>query len=90
MPPQRPMRAPLPAGRGPLSRVSPSLAFLVVVAVFATGVLVRGAVGAGLLFLLAAGVATLLAGTWRVLSAGQRAGRALVLALLVGIAFSVL
>ncbi|MCG8916981.1 hypothetical protein L6E12_14405 [Actinokineospora sp. PR83] len=70
--------------------MSPSLAFLVVVAVFATGVLVRGEVGAGLLFLLAAGVAALLAGTWRVLSAGQRAGRALVLALLVGIAFSVL
>jgi hypothetical protein len=90
VPPQRPMRAPLLAGRGPLSKVSPLLAFLVVVAVFATGVLVRGGIGAGLLFLLAAGVAALLVGTWRVLSAGQRAGRAVVLAVLVVIAFSVL
>ncbi|OLR95509.1 hypothetical protein BJP25_06605 [Actinokineospora bangkokensis] len=77
-------------GSGPLSRVHPALAFLVVAAVFAAGVLVRGPVGAGLLLVLAAGVALLLVGTWRALPPAHRAGRVLVLALLVVVAVSVL
>lgn len=84
------MRARLLPGDGPLAKVSPLLAFLVVVAVFVVGVVVKGPVGALLLGLLAVGVAVLLAATWRVLPQGQRLLRVLVLAVLVVIAVSVL
>ena len=90
MRPRRSLRTPLLAGSGPLSRVNPAAAFLVVAVVFAVGVIVRGPLGAGLLLLLAAGVAVLLVGTWRALAPAHRVGRVLVLALLVVIALSVL
>jgi hypothetical protein len=84
------LRAPLLTGHGPLAKVSPLLAFIVVIGLFAVGIGVRGVIGAAILGVLAAGVAVLLAATWRVLKPGQRAGRALVLAVLVAVAISVL
>jgi hypothetical protein len=87
---KRPMKARLLPGDGPLARVSPLLAFLVVAAVFVIGVVVRGVTGALLLGLLAAGVAVLLAATWQVLSPAQRFGRVLVLGVVAAIAISVL
>jgi hypothetical protein len=87
---RRPTRTPMIAGHGPLAKVPPIAAFAVVLALFVTGVLVRGAVGAALLGLLALGVAVLLAGTWRVLTPPARAGRLVVLAALIAIAVVVL
>jgi hypothetical protein len=84
------MKAPLLSGNGPLARVTPLVAFLVVAAVFAVGVIVGGGTGALLLGALAVGVAVLLAATWRVLSPGQRVGRVLIMAILVAVAISVL
>lgn len=86
----RSMKARLLPGDGPLARVAPIAAFLVVAAVFVIGVVVRGATGALLLGVLAAGVAVLLSATWGVLSPSQRLGRVLVLGILVAIAISVL
>ncbi len=73
-------------GEGPLSRVPPVVAFAVVVAVFAAGVIVGGVLGAVLLGLLAAGVAVLLGTTWPRLTTPERLGRALVLVVLVAVA----
>lgn len=87
---KRSMKARLLPGDGPLARVAPIVAFLVVAAVFVIGVLVRGMTGALLLGALAAGVAVLLSATWGVLSPSQRTGRVLVLGVLVAIAISVL
>jgi len=87
---RRPSRVPLLAGDGPLAKVPPVVAFLVVIALFATAVLVRGPVGAALLGLLAAGVGVLLANTWAVLSPSARVGRLVVLAVLVAVAVSLL
>ena len=84
------MKAPLLSGSGPLARVPPLVAFLVVAAVFALGVVIGGGTGAALLGLLAVGVAVLLATTWPVLEPGQRVGRLLVLVVLVAVALSVL
>jgi hypothetical protein len=84
------MRAPLLSGKGPLARVTPLVAFLVVAAVFALGIVIGGGTGAALLGLLAAGVAVLLAATWQALESGQRVGRVLVLLVLVAVAISVL
>lgn len=83
------MRRPLLPGSGPLARVSPVLAFLVVAAVFAVAVVAGGLVGALLLALLAAGVAVLLATTWARLSPPERLARTLVLAVLVAVAVGV-
>ena len=90
MPGKPNMRSRLLPGDGPLAKATPLMAFLVVIAVFVTGVLVRGSTGALLLGLLAAGVAVLLAATWQVLSPAQRFGRVLVLGVLAAIAISVL
>jgi hypothetical protein len=86
---RRSLKAKLILGEGPLSRVPPLAVFLVVTAVFVVGVVVRGVPGALLLGLLAAGVAVMLAATWRALAPGQRLGRLLVLGLLIIIAVSV-
>ncbi len=86
----RSTKAQLLPGRGPLAGVPPLVAFLVVIALFTAGVLIKGLVGALLLFALAAAVGVLLAATWGVLAPGQRAGRVLVLGVLVAIAVSVL
>lgn len=86
---KRSVKAQLIAGDGPLSRVRPLAAFVVVAAVFVVGVLVGGVPGALLLGLLAAGMAVLLAATWEALAPGQRAGRVLILLVLVAVAVSV-
>jgi hypothetical protein len=87
---RRSLRAPLLSGNGPLARVPPLAVFLVVAAVFALGVIVGGGTGALLLGLLAAGVAVLIAATWRVLEPSQRVGRLFIFAVLVAVAISVL
>ncbi|TCP54916.1 hypothetical protein EV191_102125 [Tamaricihabitans halophyticus] len=84
----RPTRAPLLAGNGPLSKVPAPLVFLVVLAVFITGVLVSGMVGALLLGALAAGLLVLLSATWRVLGTADRLVRLLVVGILAGIAIA--
>nr|WP_035304184.1 DUF6703 family protein [Actinokineospora inagensis] len=86
----RATRTPLLAGSGPLAKVPAGLVFLLVIALFTTGVLVGGPLGALLLGVLAAGVAVLLAATWRVLAPVQRVGRVVILVLLVAIALKVL
>jgi predicted neutral ceramidase superfamily lipid hydrolase len=77
------MRRPLLPGTGPLAGVSPVLVFLVVVVVFAAGVLLGGFVGALLLAVLTVGVAVLLATTWGRLSPPERVARSLILVVLV-------
>ncbi|GAA3459152.1 hypothetical protein ACFFSW_08785 [Saccharothrix longispora] len=77
-------------GAGPLARVPAPAAFLLVLVLFGLGVWLRGAVGAALLGVLAAGVAVLLAVTWPLLAPSGRVLRVLVLAVLVLIAVSVL
>lgn len=84
------MKERLLPGRGPLAGVPPLVAFLVVIALFTAGVVIKGVLGAALLLALAAGVAVLLAATWGVLAPGQRVGRMLVLGVLVAVAVSVL
>lgn len=80
------MRTQLIAGDGPLARVRPIAAFVVVIAIFLTGVLVSGLAGAILLGLLAAGVGVLLATTWSALRPNERLLRVLVLAIVVVVA----
>lgn len=87
---KRSMKAPLLSGNGPLARVPAVAVFLVVAVVFAVGVVVRGVPGALLLGLLTVGVGMLLATTWQPLTPGQRAGRLLVLAVLIAVGISVL
>lgn len=85
--PERPTRnAQLVPGNGPLAKVPPAAAFIVVVVVFAVGVLVGGPTGAVVLGVLVLALAGLLASTWGVLHPSQRAGRVAVLLILVGIA----
>jgi hypothetical protein len=81
-------RAPLLSGDGPLAKVTPLVAFVGVLAVFAVGVLVGGVVGALLLGLLAAGIVVMLAVTWQLLTVQERFVRIVALALLIGIAAS--
>jgi energy-coupling factor transporter transmembrane protein EcfT len=78
------------AGNGPLARVPPVAAFVVVIAVFVVAIVVRGGLGAALLGLLALAVGVLLAATWRVLPAPARFGRVAVFAILVAVAVSML
>ncbi|ANZ42469.1 hypothetical protein BBK82_03845 [Lentzea guizhouensis] len=62
------------------------VAFLVVLGLFVTGVLVGGTTGAVLLGVLIIGAVALLATTWRVLSPAQRTLRVVVLLVLAFIA----
>jgi hypothetical protein len=80
------MRAQLLPGQGPLARVRPLAVFVVVIGLFAAGVLVSGVVGALLLGVLAVGVGVLLATTWRLLAPTERVARLVVLAILVAVA----
>jgi len=77
-------------GRGPLARVPPLAAFVVVAAWFSAGVLIGGAAGAAVLVALAALVAALLALTWPRLAPAQRVLRVVVLFVLLAIAMSLL
>jgi hypothetical protein len=84
------MQTPLLAGNGPLARVRPILVFIVVIGVFAAGMLIGGVLGAALLGVLAVGVGVLLATTWKALRPTDRVMRVVVLLILVGIAVSLL
>jgi hypothetical protein len=86
----RSSRTPLISGDGPLAAVPPVAAFAVVIALFTVAVVVRGVLGAVLLGLLALGVGVLLAATWHAHSPAARAGRVVLLAVLVAVAVSVL
>ena len=87
---RRSTKAKLIEGNGPLARMTPLAAFLLVAVVFVVGILVGGAIGALVLGALAAGIAVLLAVTWQALSPSERAGRVFILAVLVAVAVSVL
>ncbi len=89
-PTRRDRRAPLIGGRGPLTKVPPIAAFLVVVVLFGLGVWLRGAIGVTLLAILDIGVLILLGGTWRALSSSARVMRVVVVALLLAVEASVL
>jgi hypothetical protein len=80
------VRAQLLPGQGPLARTRPLAVFVVVIGLFAAGVLVSGVIGALLLGVLAVGVGVLLATTWRVLAPAERVLRLAVLAILVTVA----
>ncbi|WHT20923.1 hypothetical protein N8J89_07615 [Crossiella sp. CA-258035] len=81
----QPSRVP---GDGPLKSVPPAVAFLVVAAVFATGVVVGGSVGAVLVGGLALFVLAMVVSTWSRLSAAERVLRIVVLGILVGVLIS--
>ncbi|HEY1571579.1 MAG TPA: hypothetical protein VGG05_09570 [Pseudonocardiaceae bacterium] len=83
-------RAPLVAGRGPLARVPPLVAFIGVLAVFGVAVWLRGVPGAVLLGLLGLGVLGLLAVTWQALKPADRVLRVFVVIILAGVAISLL
>jgi hypothetical protein len=83
-------RAPMIAGRGPLAKVPPVVAFLAVIVVFGIAVWLRGAVGALLLGLLGLGVLGLLAATWQSLRPADRVLRVIVVLILAGVAVSLL
>jgi len=70
--------------------VPPVAAFAVVIALFLVAVLVRGVLGGVLLGLLAVGVGTLLATTWRILAPPARMGRLLILCALIAIAVAMI
>jgi len=76
-------KRPLLPGDGPLARVRPVVAFVLVLGLFVTGVLVGGTLGAVLLGVLVVGAAVLLAATWKVLSPAHRTLRVVVLMVLV-------
>ncbi len=65
-----------------LTRVSPTTAFLVALALMLAGLFLPGIIGAALLFLLAAGLAALTFTTWPVQTPATRAVRVLLLVLL--------
>ncbi|MCG8926847.1 hypothetical protein [Lentzea sp. CC55] len=75
-------KRPLLPGDGPLARVRPVVAFVLVLGLFVTGVLVGGLVGTVLLGVLVLAAGVLLAATWRVLSPAQRTLRVVVLMVL--------
>jgi hypothetical protein len=83
-------RAPLLAGNGPLAKVPPLAAFLVVIVVFGLAVWLRGPVGAALLGVLGLGVLALLAATWQALRPADRVLRVVVVAILAAVAISLL
>ena len=68
-----------------LARTSPTVAFLIALALMLAGLFAPGIIGAALLFLLAAGLAALTFTTWPVQTPATRAVRALLLVLLLGI-----
>ena len=69
-----------------LARVNPTSAFLVALVVVLAGLFLPGIIGALVLLVLAAGLATLLARTWPVQSPPTRAIRLVMLSLLVAVA----
>ncbi|AOS65043.1 hypothetical protein [Actinoalloteichus hymeniacidonis] len=89
MPSSADRRARLIPGDGPLSRVPPALAFLVVIALFLLGVWLGGWVGVLLLGTLILLVMGLLLVTWRSLGTGDRTMRLVALLMLVAITTNV-
>lgn len=85
VPGRRSSRRPLLPGSGPLSRVPAVVPFLVVIALFAGGVLLSGPAGAVLLGVLALLVLGMLAATWSALAPGQRVLRIVILVVLLAV-----
>ena len=83
-------RAPLIGGRGPLTKVPPIAAFLLVIVLFGLGAWLRGTIGTVLLAVLDVGVLVLLIGTWRALSSSARVMRLVVVAILLAVEASIL
>ena len=83
-------RAPIVAGNGPLAKVPPLAAFLVVLVVFGVAVWLRGVVGAVLLGALGVGMLAMLAVTWQTLKPADRVLRVVVILVLAGVAVSLL
>jgi uncharacterized membrane protein YfcA len=83
-------RAPLLRGDGPLAKVPPLAAFLLVIVVFGVAVWLHGVVGAVLLGVLGLGVLGLLVGTWQVLRPADRVLRLAVVVILAVVAVSLL
>ena len=83
-------RAPIVAGNGPLAKVPPLAAFLVVLVVFGVAVWLRGVVGAVLLGALGVGMLAMLAVTWQTLKPADRVLRVVVILILAGVAVSLL
>lgn len=83
-------RAPLVAGNGPLAKVPPLAAFVVVIVVFGLAIWLRGAVGVALLGVLGLGVLAMLTTTWQALRPADRMLRVIVIAILVAVAISLL
>lgn len=83
---ERGWRRTLIPGEGPLARVPPVAAFLVVAALFLAGVIVGGVVGAALLGALAVLVALLLSAAWPLLGPTDRALRLVVLLVVIAVA----
>lgn len=83
-------RAPLVAGDGPLAKLPPVVAFVVVLVVFGVAVWLRGVIGAVLLGVLGLGVLGLLAGTWHALKPADRVLRVLVVVILAVVAVTLL
>jgi hypothetical protein len=67
-----------------LSKVSPTVAFLVALALMLAGLFAPGIIGAAMLFLLAVGLATLTFSTWPVQTPATRGVRVVLLVLLLG------
>ncbi|APU22973.1 hypothetical protein UA75_24975 [Actinoalloteichus sp. GBA129-24] len=82
-------RTRLTPGEGPLSRVPPPLAFLVVIALFLLGAWLGGWIGVTLLSALILLVLGLLLVTWRTLTPGERALRVITLLMLIVITATV-
>jgi hypothetical protein len=68
-----------------LARVSPTAAFLMALVALLAGFFLPGIIGAALLFLLAAALATLTFTTWPVQTAATRAVRVMLLVLLLAV-----
>jgi hypothetical protein len=73
-----------------MAKVPPPAAFLAVIVVFGLAVWLHGVVGALLLGALGLGVLGLLAATWQVLKPADRVLRVIVVLILAGIAISLL
>ncbi|ASO22092.1 Flp pilus assembly protein TadB [Actinoalloteichus hoggarensis] len=79
----------LTPGEGPLSRVPPPVAFLVVIGLFLLGAWLGGWIGVTLLATLIVLVLALLLATWQTLTPGERALRMITLLMLIVITATV-
>lgn len=87
---RRDSRAQLVAGNGPLAKVTPVAAFVVILAVFGLAIWLRGGTGAVLLGALDLAVIGLLVGTWTALRPADRVLRLVVIVILAAVAISLM